>query len=231
MPLLTKLGVLFLAYLIGSVPVGFIIVKIVTGQDIRDVQSGRTGGTNAMRAGGFFVGLSTAILDIFKGACTVWLARALLVPEDIWVTVLSPMMGIIGHNYSFFLMSRGPNGKLRLGGGAGGAATLGGSMGLWTPSGPIIFVIGAAIFYFVGYASVTTMSVAVLSVLIFTYRAIIGVSPWQYAVYGILAELLLIWALRPNIKRLLTGGDERLHGYRKRKREQQAAAEEEAAKS
>ena len=50
----TSIGVIFLAYLIGSIPFGLIIVKLTTGKDIRSVASGRTGGTNAMRAAGFW---------------------------------------------------------------------------------------------------------------------------------------------------------------------------------
>lgn len=61
-----------LAYVIGSVPVGLLIVKITTGKDIREIESGRTGGTNAMRAAGFWAGFATAMLDIVKGAAGVW---------------------------------------------------------------------------------------------------------------------------------------------------------------
>lgn len=52
MVILSSIGVLILAYLIGSIPFGLIIVKLSTGKDIRTVESGRTGGTNAMRAAG-----------------------------------------------------------------------------------------------------------------------------------------------------------------------------------
>jgi glycerol-3-phosphate acyltransferase PlsY len=68
MAILPVFGVLIASYLIGSIPMGLISVKVMTGKDIRDIQSGRTGGTNAMRAAGFGVGLFTAIADIAKGA-------------------------------------------------------------------------------------------------------------------------------------------------------------------
>lgn len=202
-------------YILGSIPFGFLVVKLKTGTDIRDLHSGRTGGTNAMRAGGFWVGLSTALLDIAKGAFTVMIARAIAGPDAYLAHALSAVAGIVGHNYSIFLAKRDETGKLRLGGGAGGAAALGGAMGLWWPSGLIIFAIGALVFYFVGYASVTTLSVAALAFGIFLYRWLIGVSPWEYMLFGILSQVLLIWALRPNIKRLREG-TERLHGYRAR---------------
>ena len=52
-----------LAYVIGSVPFGLLIVKITTGKDIREVESGRTGGTNALRAAGLWAGIGTALMD------------------------------------------------------------------------------------------------------------------------------------------------------------------------
>lgn len=205
-------GIIFLNYLVGAIPIGYLIIRLFTGKDIRTVQSGRTGGTNAMRAGGIWAGLGTAILDIFKGATTVWVASTLM-PGNTWLHVFSPVAGIIGHNYSIFLAQKNKDGKLILRGGAGGAVCLGGSMGLWGPSGAIIFFVAVLIFYFVGYASVTTMSVAGLSILIFAYRAVFFNSPWVYVLYGVLAELLLLYSLRPNLKSLREG-TERLHGFR-----------------
>ncbi|TAK14915.1 MAG: glycerol-3-phosphate acyltransferase [Anaerolineae bacterium] len=204
-----------IGYLVGSIPFGFIIVKLKTGQDIRDQHSGRTGGTNAMRAGGFWVGLLTALMDIGKGILAVYISRQ-FAPDAPIVHALSAVAGIVGHNYSIFLAKRDADGKIRLGGGAGGAAALGGAAGLWWPSGIIIFIAGVLVFYFVGYASATTLSVATLAFIIFLIRAIQGTSPWEYLWFAVLAQVLLVWALRPNIKRLMEG-TERLHGYRARK--------------
>jgi len=69
------------------------------------------------------------------------------------------------------------------------------------------------IIYFVGYASITTMSVAVIASIIFAVRAIWFHAPWEYIFYGIIAEGLILWALRPNIRRLING-TERLVGRR-----------------
>jgi glycerol-3-phosphate acyltransferase PlsY len=214
MSILPHLGLLILAYIIGAIPFGWLIVRVTTGEDVRNLHSGRTGGTNAMRAAGIWVGLFTAVLDVFKGASTVWISNYFF-PDVLWLHVLSPIMAIIGHNYSFFLAHRNGDGKFQFGGGAGGAATLGGALGLWPLSGLIITTLGALIFYFIGYASITTMSIAFLATVIFIIRAYLGLSPWMYVLYGVLAETLVIWALRPNIKRLLAG-TERLHGYRAR---------------
>ncbi len=112
--------VIICAYLLGSIPSGVLIVKLSTGKDVRQIESGRTGGTNAMRAAGAWAGLATAVLDAVKGAVPVWLARW-LVPGALWLEVVAPLLAIIGHNYSIFLIERTENGKVRLGGGAGGA--------------------------------------------------------------------------------------------------------------
>lgn len=215
MELTRAIGILLAAYVLGAIPYGFILVKWRTGKDIRDVQSGRTGGTNAMRAAGTAIGFITGVLDVFKGTFAVMLAMK-FAPDNAWIIALAPVAAIIGHNYSIFLTQRGPDGKLRLAGGAGGATVLGGAMGLWSPALYIILPIGILIYYFIGYASVTTMSAGLMSIIIFAIRAYQGASPWEYVVFGVLATILVVIALQPNIK-ALRAGTERLHGYRARK--------------
>jgi glycerol-3-phosphate acyltransferase PlsY len=216
MVLISSIVVLLLAYLIGSIPFGLIIVKFSTGKDIRSVESGRTGGTNAMRAAGVWAGLTTALFDVLKGVFAVIVSHLLVTGGHVWIDVLAPLLSIIGHNYSAFLIERGENGRLRFRGGAGGAPCLGGSIGLWLPSLFVIVPLGGLIYYFGGYASITTMSVALLSTLVFAYRAWLGLNPWQYAIYGLLASLALGWSLKPNIKRLFEG-KERVVGLRAKK--------------
>jgi len=216
MEILVSIGVLLLAYLIGSIPFGVIIVRLSTGKDIRSVESGRTGGTNAMRAAGIWAGMATAILDVLKGTGAVLVSHVLIPGNHIWLEVLAPFLSIIGHNYSAFLIERNEKGRLKFRGGAGGAPCLGGSIGLWLPSLFFIVPLGGLIYYFGGYASITTMSVALISTLVFAYRAWLGLNPWQYAIYGLLAFIALAWSLRPNIIRLLKG-TERVVGLRAKK--------------
>lgn len=208
---------MILSYLIGSIPFGLLIVKLSTGKDIRNVESGRTGGTNAMRAAGFVAGFMTAIMDLLKGAAVVWLARTLfplqLNPANAWIHVLAPVATILGHNYSIYLVKRDERGILHFQGGAGGAPSTGGALGLWAPSILIIIPVAMAVLFGVGYASLATLSVGLLATIIFAYRAMIGLSPWQYILYGVLALVLLAYSLRPNIKRLIMG-TERLVGWR-----------------
>jgi len=220
MELLIDIGIFVGAYILGAIPFGLIVVKMMTGKDIRAVESGRTGGTNAMRAAGLGAGILTAALDIIKGASGVWLARAL--GGSVWMEALAPIGIILGHNYSIFLMERNGDGRWHLRGGAGGAPSVGGAFGLWPWSLFIILPVGVLVFFGIGYASVTTMSVAFIAIIVFAARAVLGLSPWQYVLYGVLAEILLMIALRPNIKRLLAG-TERLHGWRAKKKEQQQA--------
>jgi glycerol-3-phosphate acyltransferase PlsY len=204
MQILFNIGIIILAYLFGAIPFGLLIVKLKTGKDIRDVESGRTGGTNAMRAAGFWAGFATAMLDILKGFGAVWAAQQ--VTSDQWVYVVAPLAAIIGHNYSIFLPERDENGKLTgLGGGAGGAAAVGGTLGLWPISIVIMIPLGALTFFTVGIASITTMAVAFYAIITFAIGASLGYIPWMYVWYGVGAEILLVWALRPNIKNLFKG--------------------------
>lgn len=197
---------LLLSYLLGSVPFGLLIVKIASGKDIRVVESGRTGGTNAMRAAGFLAGLTTAAFDLSKGAATALIVDQ-FAPEAAWVRVAAALLAIVGHNYSVFLIEKTTHGRLRLRGGAGGATALGGAVALWPISGLIIFPLVALTYVLIGYASVTTISITVFAFLLFAVRAVLGLSPWIYALYGVIALLIVLWALRPNLQRLRAGNE------------------------
>ncbi len=220
MPVIIFLGVLVLSYLIGSIPFGLVIVRLRTGKDIRSVESGRTGGTNVMRAAGWPYGVATAFLDMLKALLCVIIARY-AVPGNHWLEVLAPVAAVLGHNYPIFLLQRDDNGQLSIRGGAGGAPSVGGATGLWPPIFIIILPLAGLILYFVGYASLATLSVPLICLVVFTYLAMTGGVPWEYIAYGVLMFIVLGWALRPNIKRLIEG-NERLIGYRARRRKQEA---------
>src|SRR3972149_11766439 len=102
MQLAIYIGIILLAYVFGSIPFGLLIVKLKTGKDIREIESGRTGGTNVMRAAGFWAGFITAMMDILKGALSVWVAQAVS-PDNHWLHVIAPIAAIVGHNHSIFL--------------------------------------------------------------------------------------------------------------------------------
>ena len=204
MPFLIDTLVVILGYLLGSIPFGFLLVKILTGKDLRNVESGRTGGTNAFRAAGFPVGLTTALLDAAKATFAVWIARWLSPDADL-IHVLAGLAAIVGHNYSIFLTERDEQGRLRFRGGAGAMPAVGGAAGLWIWSFPIAFGAGAVLFFTVGMASVATLTAGLAIIVLFAIRASMNLMPWISVIYGIVAELLLIWALRPNITKIFAG--------------------------
>jgi len=80
-----------------------------------------------------------------------------------------------------------------------------------------VLPIGMFIWLGIGYASVATLSMGFFAIVIFVYRAIFYGTSWVYIVYGVLAELVLIWTLRPNIQRLFKG-TERIVGIRAKKK-------------
>lgn len=194
-----------IGYLLGSLPMGLIYVRVFTGQDLRAVGSGRTGGTNAMRAAGLAVGVLTALSDIFKGTLAVWLAQWLLPAETrAFGMVLCGLGAILGHNYSLFL---------RFKGGAGGATATGAALAIWPWSVLIVVPLGIGILYFVGYASVATLAAAVAITLVFTILALLHLLEPTFILYGVGTLVILTWALRPNLARLRRG-EERLVGRR-----------------
>lgn len=204
-----------IGYLFGAIPFGWIFVKIARGIDLRRVKSGRTGGTNAMRAAGPLVGTLTAVGDVLKGACAIWIARAVfagIVPLDWlpWAEVVVGLFTIIGHNWSVFLGWTG---------GAGTGPNVGWASAVWWPIAPIAAVVVAAILWFVGIASLASLAMGVLIPTVFAILYFTGViSTPAYIVGGILTALVVTWALRPNIKRLVEG-KERIVGPRARRRE------------
>ena len=206
MQILFDIGAVVIGYILGSVPFGLLIVKLKTGKDIRKVESGRTGGTNAVRAAGFGAGLLTAILDILKGAGAVWIAQAIS-PGNHLIHVFAPLAAILGHNHSIFLAERDQNGTLRLRGGAGGAPAVGGAMGLWLPMFPIVVAVGAVVWFTIGIASLATMTIPIIVIIVFAIRAALGQQDPVDIWYGVVAEILLLWALRPNIQKLLAGNE------------------------
>jgi glycerol-3-phosphate acyltransferase PlsY len=199
-----------LAYLLGSIPSGLLVVRLATGQDVRAIESGRTGGTNVMRAAGALAGLATAFLDALKGAAAVWISQKLNA-DLVWLSAASGLLAIIGHNYSAFLIEKDERGRLHLRGGAGGMTTLGAAIGLWLYSWMFILPFALIFYVIVGYASLTTISIAFSATLVFLFRAIQGDNPWGYAAFGAAALVVVIIALLPNLQRLKQGTERRVN--------------------
>jgi glycerol-3-phosphate acyltransferase PlsY len=179
------------------------VVKALTGRDIRSVGSGRTGGTNALRAGGVAAGLLTGIGDFAKGLGAVYVAR-LLVPGYPILEAACAVAAVAGHNWSIFN---------RFKGGAGTGPNVGAASALWPWAGVILLPAVPAVLLLTGYASVTSTVVALTIVAIFVARAIFVGEPAAYIGYAIMTTILIAIALAPNYKRLIEG-TERMVGPR-----------------
>ncbi len=194
-------------YLIGSVPSGYLVIRALTGQDLRAFGSGRTGGTNAMRAGGLVAGLVTGALDILKGATAVWLVRFVLsgqiaqASEFTWAEAAAAIAVVIGHNWSLYLGFRG---------GAGTGPNVGAAIALWPYAALILPPFVPLILFGTGYASVASLSTAILIPFLFAVAAGAGGLPWEFVGYGLATGCIVTCALRPNLARLQNGTERRV---------------------
>ncbi len=97
---------LALAYLIGGIPFGFILVKLKTGEDVRASGSGNIGATNVLRTTGRAAGALTLLLDIAKGFFAVWLASRLTAQGLAWMSAAAVAV-MLGHVFPVYLRFRG----------------------------------------------------------------------------------------------------------------------------
>jgi acyl phosphate:glycerol-3-phosphate acyltransferase len=97
---------ILIAYLLGAIPFGYLLVKWRTGSDVRAAGSGNIGATNVLRTAGRAAGFLTLLLDIAKGYLAVWLAGRLSDRDPLWMS-LAALAVIAGHAYPVFLQFRG----------------------------------------------------------------------------------------------------------------------------
>ncbi|MDP8990875.1 MAG: glycerol-3-phosphate 1-O-acyltransferase PlsY [Acidobacteriota bacterium] len=97
---------IFMAYLLGGIPFGFLLVKLTRGTDVRQSGSGNIGATNVLRTTGRAAGLATLALDIAKGFVAVWLAAKLTGEGPEW-TSLAALAVMAGHAFPIFLKFQG----------------------------------------------------------------------------------------------------------------------------
>ena len=188
-----------IAYLIGSIPTGYIIVKLKTGKDIRTIGSGSTGATNVKRVLGkkyFFI---VMLLDALKGALPVLLAKLFCnVAVSIGlVPVLSAVAVILGHSKSIFLQFKG---------GKSVASGVGTILALNWIVGIIIALIWGVITYTTKYVSVGSIIALLISPFVMYFLH----SPIAYVVYCVLGALYIVYLHRENIKRLISGNENKV---------------------
>ncbi len=187
------------AYLIGSIPTGYIIVKAFKNEDIRKIGSGSTGATNVKRVMGkkwFFI---TLLLDAFKGALPVILAA--MFAKNFTAIGLLPVIAavavILGHSKSIFLNFTG---------GKSVASGVGTILALNWQVGLIIAAIWGVITYFSKYVSLG--SIIALAISPFLMYFLDG--RLAYVAYCLLGAIYIIYLHRENIGRLLRGEENKV---------------------
>ena len=185
-----------IAYLIGSIPFGYLIVKLTRGADVRATGSGGTGATNVSRRAGKVAGVATLVLDALKGAVAILITRGLLNDgpraSHGWWVVATAVAVIIGHIFPVWLGFRG--GK--------GVAT---GAGVFLIIAPFALLCAGVVFLAVvlitRYVSLGSI-VAAAAIPACVWLSGLGAPEVTGAVAG---ALLIIFAHRPNIGRLIGG--------------------------
>jgi len=103
---MTPLLVLVVAYLVGGIPFGYLLVRLKTGKDVRTMGSGNIGATNVLRTTGRGFGVVTLILDIGKGLFAVWFAAKFTSESPLWMSAAA-LAVMAGHAYPAFLKFKG----------------------------------------------------------------------------------------------------------------------------
>ncbi len=185
------------AYLIGSFPTGYVLVKAIKGIDLRETGSGSTGATNVKRVMGMPAFIFVMLFDGFKGMLPVMGAKYLetkftLMPEFHILPVLVAIAVILGHSRSVFL---------RFKGGKSVASGVGTILGLYWPVGLITAGLWIVLTYFTKIVSISSMIVVVLTpVWMFLFK-----QPASFVIYCFLGAVYIVCLHRENIKRLLEG--------------------------
>jgi glycerol-3-phosphate acyltransferase PlsY len=199
---LTWIGLVVGAYLLGSVPFAFLVVRGLSGVDIRSVGSGNVGATNVLRSAGTPAAAVVLLLDIAKGAAPVVLGRALDAPPA--VLGACALAAVLGHVFPVFLGFRG--GK--------GVATAAGAIGAMSPAPMLaaVLVFGVTVAW-KRYVSLGSM-LAVASFPLFAY--FFGQLGWMEPMPRVLllgstvAAGLILMRHAENVRRLAVGREHRL---------------------
>jgi glycerol-3-phosphate acyltransferase PlsY len=193
------------AYLLGSIPFGYLIVKLTRRGDIRRQGSGNIGATNVARTAGIAAGSLTLLLDAGKGYLAVWLAGRWTGGSIRWM-MLAAVFAILGHIFPVWLGFRG--GK--------GVAT---GLGLFLPicakavaAGVILWLLVVWFWRYVSLGSV--VAAAALPILIYLLYAPPHAPPEAVTFGAILISLLVIWKHRENMQRVIGGTENRFQWRR-----------------
>lgn len=194
--------VVLVAYLIGSIPFGYLIVRHKVGADIRESGSGGTGATNVSRRAGKAAGVFTLVLDALKGVLAIIVAQTIIGESGSsidWLTAAAAIAVIVGHIFPVWLRFRG--GK--------GVAT---GVGVFLMLAPIATFCAAIIFIVVvtitKYVSLGSMAAAAI-IPLFVWMDMVFIKPitdlWPLLTAAVAGAMLIIFAHRGNIRRLVEG--------------------------
>jgi glycerol-3-phosphate acyltransferase PlsY len=202
--LLVGLLVFSVAYLLGSIPVGYLLVRFFLKQDVRSIGSGNIGATNVLRSGSKGLGAATFLLDMLKGCFAVYLGAliGILLAPDAQVRnmqALAALSAVLGHVFPVWLRFKG--GK--------GVAT---GFGVFLVAAPTSALAAIAVFALV---LLLTRYVSLASILgaasfpFFAWMLVRGERPPFFIAVQFAVSLLLIAKHRQNIRRLLDGTESR----------------------
>lgn len=204
--------VLIVAYLLGSIPFGYLIVRVREGADIRETGSGGTGATNVSRKAGKAAGILTLVLDALKGAAAVLTARLILCltlfasetsTSSAWALTGAAALVILGHMFPIWLGFRGGKGVAT---GVGVFLVL---VPLAVVAAGVIFLVIVLLTRYVSLGSIT----AAATVPLFVWLQHGLISPvgnlWPTMSAAVIGAALIIFAHRGNIQRLLQGTETR----------------------
>lgn len=182
-----------IAYLLGSIPFGYLLVRIFRNEDIRAQGSGNIGATNVARSGAKGLGLATLALDAGKAYLAVMIAKH-ITPGMYDVAVAAAVAAILGHVFPVWLGFRG---------GKGVASALGVFLALTWPSGVAILLVFLGVFALTRYVSLAS----IVGAATFPLFGFYFVRPWTpMVIFGFLfIPALIIVKHHGNIRRLMSG--------------------------
>jgi len=183
------------AYVIGSIPSGLILGKLIWHTDLREYGSRNIGATNAWRTLGKAAGIAVFLADSWKGQAGVYMG--LLLVGTPLAAVLCGLAAIVGHSFSVFL---------RFHGGKGVATSLGVLTMLMGNVTLIVFLVWLAVVYMTRYVSLGSVIAGFLTPIL---AAAFGY-PLEYLLFTVLAATLVIVRHRENIERLLRGTENKI---------------------
>jgi glycerol-3-phosphate acyltransferase PlsY len=194
-----NLLILFLGYLFGSFPSGYLAGRITKGVDIRSLGSGSTGATNVLRHIGKRAAIAVFLIDVFKGVLSILLAKYFLL-NDSWQVAIG-LSTLIGHIWPVWLNWRGGKAVAT---GLGIFLGLSWQVGLATLG---IFILMIALFRIVSLASISAVLTLPLIMFLSFQESSVSI---PYLIVSLLAMTLVIWRHRENIARLIKGKEPKI---------------------